>query len=115
MFLWLLACSNSDPCKGVDCSCTIGEGTIVIEDVEKASLNIAHSKEKKSKQKISCSPQKDGVLCSFTPTSTLIKAEIMMEDKAFPIDIQSTYKTKDDCCQCGYYELTPSRITIPYR
>ena len=115
MFLWLMACFSSDPCQGLECSCALGEGTILIENVEKASLSIAHSKEQKSEEIVVCSPQKDGVLCSFTPTSTLIRAEILIADKAFPLEIQSTYKTKEDCCQCGYYELTPSRIAIPYR
>ena len=115
MFLWLLACSYLEPCKGVECSCPIGQGTILIENVEKASLNIANSKEKKINKLVACSPQKDGVLCSFTPKSTLVHAEILIADKAFPIEVQSIYKTKDDCCQCGYYEFRPSRISIPYR
>ena len=113
MFFWLMACT--EPCRESECSCPQGEGTLLIENVAKASLHIPDQKDKSKGTTIVCTPDKEGVLCSFTPSSALIHAEILLADKAFPVEIQSNRQSKEDCCQCEYYQLTPSRVSIPYR
>ena len=113
MLFWLIACT--EPCKEVDCSCPQGEGTLLIESVDKASLRIPDQKDKSKGSTVACSPAKAGVRCSFTPPSSFFHAEILLAEKAFPVEIQSQRQNREDCCQCEYYRLTPSRISIPYR
>ena len=112
MLFFLLACFDA-PCDGTQCLCPEGTGTVVIENIKEASIQ---KKEPSGKgtQIIPCSAIKSGVRCEFTPEGDVFQIDVLIGEKAFPVDITSTRKSKKDCCACGYYEFSPRRLTIPY-
>jgi len=121
MLIWLFACSMGNPtnnpeeCDPTQCRCTAIEGHLRIENVSTASIQPNRSSKDGEGDVIPCVQQAKGVICSFTPTSSLVRASIWIEDKSFPVEIQAQKKTAEDCCQCEYYELTPNQLAIPYR
>ena len=112
MLLMLLACS-SNPCEGMQCLCPEGTGVITLENIKEASIQKKDASGKKT-EVIPCSASKAGALCSFVPEGETFQVDVLIGEKAFPIDIKSVRKTQKTCCACGYFEFSPRRLTIPY-
>ena len=105
MLFVLLACTT-DPCKDMNCLCPEGTGTLIIENVSKASIQ-KKTTTGEQLQVITCSPSKENVSCSFRPDGEVFQIEVLIGEKAFPIDIKSTRKNKKNCCACEYFEFSP--------
>ena len=120
LFVMLVSACFSDlvadiDCSSVDCSCAIGTGTLLVEDVPEASLRILHLSEKDKEQTIVCSPSPDGALCEFTPASSHVYVEIQLENTSYPLEIQAIERKEDNCCACSHYDFVPHSIHIQYQ
>ena len=116
MFLWMfVACSQTQDCSKVDCSCAIASGSVQIDAVSQAKLHIFDFKKKENERTIECVPDVNGAKCTLSTDQKLLHAEVEVGANSFPVEIQVTRKTSEDCCKCGYLELTPNHISIPYR
>ena len=116
MLSWLFfSCSTTQDCSKVQCSCAIAEGSVLIDAVSTAKLHIFDYKNKKNERTIECESDVNGAKCTLSTNQKLLHAEVEVGANSFPVEIQVTQKTNDDCCQCGYLEFTPNHISIPYR
>lgn len=116
MLMWLfLSCSTTQDCSKVQCSCAMAEGSILIDAVSSAKLHIFDFTNKENEQTIVCEPDVNGAKCTVSTTQKFLHAEVEVGANSFPVEIQVARKTEDDCCSCGYLELTPNHISIPYR
>ena len=116
MLSWLLfSCSAMQDCANTDCSCAIARGSVLIDAVSTAKLHIFDYKNKKNEQTVVCEPDVSGARCTISTNQKLLHAEVEVGANSFPVEIQVTRKTSEDCCRCGYLELTPNHISIPYR
>lgn len=115
MLWYYFSCLSTEDCNRADCSCAVAEGSVLIDAVTEAKLHIFDYKNKENEQTIVCVSDVDGAKCTVATNQSLLHAEVAVGANSFPVEIQVAHKTKDDCCACGYLELTPNHISIPYR
>ena len=116
MLMWLFfSCSATQDCVRADCSCAAAEGSVLIDAVSQAKLHIFDYKNKENEQTIVCEPDVHGAKCTVSTHQKFLYAEVEVGANSFPVEIQVARKTREDCCACGYLELTPNHISIPYR